>query len=411
MNCKFICSTLDDIALFIIWPLCATNFIFQKFVVLLLSMSSNVFISMNSDLICKHCTKEVFNILSQTSFLACKVCKKLFHKTCINKVDIIVENDDWYCEYCLQSIFPFNAVVNNEEFCNLILCSHLAIKTSDIESLNSLAYNPFIYDRKRVLLNNVDIDPDLNYFNSEVSTSNCTYFLPEELKSVLMSYNSRACNLDKLSIMHINCAGLLSKLDSIIELNNMLNNPFHAIAVSETWLTNLDEDQAIIPEYEFISKPREHKSRGGVGIFIKCNLPYTVRKDITSTNVDFEICAIEIENKFSKNIIIIASYRPPNTNMLAFIRDVPDPVFYRIPDTGYIRISNFTGYRIIPDIFSYRIPDNTGYRIMLDKFIVSNSLTPGAFYYTYRIIVTPLLFIFTLTFEPLCNIVNIHVCM
>ena len=61
-------------------------------------------------------------------------------------------------------------------------------------------------------------------------------------------------------------------------------------------------------------------------------------------------------------------------------RDVPDPFFYQIPDTGYFRISNFTGYRIIPDIFLYRIiPDNTGYRIMLDKFNVSNSLTPGVF--------------------------------
>ena len=45
---------------------------------------------------------------------------------------------------------------------------------------------------------------------------------------------------------------------------------------------------------------------------------------------------------------------------------------------------------------------------MLNEFNVSNSLTPGAFYYTYRIIVPPLLFIFTLTFKPLCNI---HVCM
>ena len=100
---------------------------------------------MNSDLIYKHCsicTKDVFNILPQTSILECKICKKLFHKICINKVDIMIDNDDdWYCEYCLQSIFPFNAIVNNEEFCSLILCSHLAIKTSDIESLNNLAYN------------------------------------------------------------------------------------------------------------------------------------------------------------------------------------------------------------------------------------------------------------------------------
>ena len=88
---------------------------------------------------------------------------------------------------------------------------------------------------------------------------------------------------------------------------------------------------------------------------------------------------------------------------MAVFRDIPDPVF-----TGY-RIHPDIKFHRIPDIFLYRIPDNTGYRIMLNEFNVSNSLTPGAFYYTYRIIVVPpLLFIFTLTFKPLCNI---HVCM
>ena len=47
-------------------------------------------------------------------------------------------------------------------------------------------------------------------------------------------------------------------------------------------------------------------------------------------------------------------------------RDVPDPLFYRIPDINY-RIANFTGYRIIPDISYRRIPDNTGYQIVPGK--------------------------------------------
>ena len=36
---------------------------------------------------------------------------------------------------------------------------------------------------------------------------------------------------------------------------------------------------------------------------------------------------------------------------LFLVRDVPDTLFYRIPDTGYTQISNSTGYLI---------PDNTG---------------------------------------------------
>ena len=36
-------------------------------------------------------------------------------------------------------------------------------------------------------------------------------------------------------------------------------------------------------------------------------------------------------------------------------RDVPDTLFYRIPDTRYTRISNSTGFWIIPDNRFYRI--------------------------------------------------------
>ena len=45
--------------------------------------------------------------------------------------------------------------------------------------------------------------------------------------------------------------------------------------------------------------------------------------------------------------------------IIIIIRDVPDPVFYRIPDASEYQISPDTG-QIIPEIFLYRIPDNTG---------------------------------------------------
>ena len=46
-------------------------------------------------------------------------------------------------------------------------------------------------------------------------------------------------------------------------------------------------------------------------------------------------------------------------------RDVPDTLFYRIPDTGYTRISNSTRFWIILNNRFYRIPDYAG--IMLGK--------------------------------------------
>ena len=65
----------------------------------------------------------------------------------------------------------------NDEFINTVYCfGSLSINAVELNSLNKLVYNPFVCDRKRAILNNRDIDPDINYFNSTETAANCTYF-------------------------------------------------------------------------------------------------------------------------------------------------------------------------------------------------------------------------------------------
>ena len=181
-------------------------------------------------------------------------------------------------------------------------------------------YNPFVCDRKRAVLNNLDIDPDINYFNSVSADNNCTYFLPSELKNVLYTRNDtphRSCD-GTISIMHLNCRGLLGKYDEICALNDSLNNVFDIITMSETFMNHSNDEIVNIDGYSFLNKPREAKAGGGVGMYIKQSLEYKTRPDIHFDDTEFEICAIEVDNKGGKNSIIIAMYRPPNTNMLKF---------------------------------------------------------------------------------------------
>ena len=90
------------------------------------------------------------------------------------------------------------------------------------------------------------------------------------------------------------------------------------IAVSETWLTDLSEDTFNLTGYSFVSKSRNNKLGGGVGLYIDCNLEYKHRLDISFINDFIECIFVEIQQKNSANIIVGCVYRPPNTDLSLF---------------------------------------------------------------------------------------------
>ena len=91
------------------------------------------------------------------------------------------------------------------------------------------------------MLNNIkvtkddDIDPDSNMYN--VIDNDCKYFLPCEIKVAIDKLN--ICN--EFSVLHINARSLLSKLDNLQVLLEVVNVKFDVIAVSETRETGLND--------------------------------------------------------------------------------------------------------------------------------------------------------------------------
>ena len=70
---------------------------------------------------------------------------------------------------------------------------------------------------------------------------------------------------------------------------------FSVVAVSETWLKRSNADLFNIPGYFFISNFREHKSGGGVGLYIQTGLKYKLRMDLLSPdNSLYESIFVEI---------------------------------------------------------------------------------------------------------------------
>ena len=97
---------------------------------------------------------------------------------------------------------------------------------------------------------------------------------------------------------------------------------FNILCLSETWSTDKSfhgNSNLHLLNYDALHLERKtNKKGGGVLIFVKSNLAYRVRNDISISDCDREILSIEIMNKGTKNFIISCCYKPPTGNVKKF---------------------------------------------------------------------------------------------
>ena len=100
---------------------------------------------------------------------------------------------------------------------------------------------------------------------------------------------------------------------------------FNIICVSETWCSNTKlQNNSNLSLTGFDSVP--YKSRGGgVLIFIKKNLSYQIRKDLSESDKHKEIFSLKVTHKNSSNILLSCCYKPPkgdNDILSMFLKQV-----------------------------------------------------------------------------------------
>ena len=96
---------------------------------------------------------------------------------------------------------------------------------------------------------------------------------------------------------------------------------FDIIGISETWILE-PNDLIQIEDYKFICNGRKNRKGGGVGLYIKDDKNYKVRKDLSIHNEDImESLFIEIINDKNKNIIVGAIYRAPDSDVVTKTRN------------------------------------------------------------------------------------------
>ena len=96
--------------------------------------------------------------------------------------------------------------------------------------------------------------------------------------------------------------------------NSVTLNPDY-ILLCETFLTDQTASLYQIPGYKLVHKSRTAKTRGGVAIYIRDNIPFHVREDLGYfIEGEFESIFIETTQSGLKHSIIGEIYRVPNTN-------------------------------------------------------------------------------------------------
>ena len=82
------------------------------------------------------------------------------------------------------------------------------------------------------------------------------------------------------------------------------------MTLSETWLKNDKHviDYVQIEGYNTEFRQRQGRRRGGVGLFIKEDLRYKIRRDISNIESDLEQLWVELTFKNKNSSILLASW-------------------------------------------------------------------------------------------------------
>ena len=160
-------------------------------------------------------------------------------------------------------------------------------------------------------------DPDSNHYNDTIVNFNA--FTPE-------TFRGSIDNKGSLNILHHNVRSILKegRKDEIDILLNTINNPFHILAYTETWLKTDNVGSIHFNDYEHVYNIRPidnvfnmKESGGGVSFFIKNNINFKVRDDLSLMLPFIETLFIEVPHN-GKTFLIGIVYRVPNTNVEIF---------------------------------------------------------------------------------------------
>ena len=274
--------------------------------------------------ICNVCDKKV---LRHSYKLQCSLCDHFVHLKClpfVTKTDDICKthkHNKWYCTKCISDVLPFNHMFTDEEFMLAIsenLSSSEKIPFDELNK-NDTLFTPFdLNDDTNSPLS--DSDPDLQLYNQQCNMvlNSCDYYIEDLLNSKLDKLN---VTNHSFSLLHTNIRSAPKNLFKLESYLSNIKHSFSILGISESWLREDDKSYYNLDNYKSEHKCRPFRGGGGVSLFIKDSIEYTVREDICVHNKSIESLFIEIKKDVvskSQDVIVGIIYRPPDTDITAF---------------------------------------------------------------------------------------------
>ena len=265
---------------------------------------------------CNICKK---GITQHVSIIQCSLCKLPVHSKCL---PLYMEEDiqyartpsnHWSCTKCLSEIFPFYNLTNDDD----ILSCIKDIAPQNLEALENMLFDPFELNEDGGILD--EIDPDSNFYNIHAnSLINTSKYLQPELVCSATNKTKLPMNL---SVFSLNIRSMRQNHTALDSLLSSIDFPFSFIGLTETWLKPHNANLFGISGYshEFIT--RDDRPGGGLSLFIKDNLDYRVRHDLTYISHDSEMLWVELagnELDMKSNIAVGLIYRRPGSNAADF---------------------------------------------------------------------------------------------
>ena len=113
--------------------------------------------------------------------------------------------------------------------------------SSSWQSFESQSFNPFSVNED---LKNNDQDPDVNFYQTQISSVDTSYYIPNEVKEKLENFQQKS-----FSLLHLNICSMRKKFELFREFLDSLCFTFSAICLSETWCHETSNSNLQIPGY------------------------------------------------------------------------------------------------------------------------------------------------------------------
>ena len=173
--------------------------------------------------------------------------------------------------HCLQTIFPFNHIEDNQEFFSVIM-ECVSDYPFQFHEMNTKVFVPFeINESTNTPFN--EMDPDIQFYSSTHYALNtqCDYFIEDTFLKNITEKNQFQ---NKLSLFHINVKSLPKHHDELELYINSLNFKFSVIALTENWLDESKQDLFDLEGYICLHKFRKEKRGGGVSLYVENGIDF-----------------------------------------------------------------------------------------------------------------------------------------